>query len=324
MVVFHRRYHHNLRHKAQAMLSPTVAFRLGLRLKFYLCSTYQAVMSSPVTSTWSATEPMSLSLSAPMADLSPSSTRRIPTAAQRYYAQPRIGSTSNSGISPVHESAASLTERTDLAKGREPLEDEHEQKHDGQGEDTDEKQSRTKNQPMPISVEPLVSVKRSPTRHSPRVVRQRTAALGRMLQERLFTEFSPPIIKYRKNSRRLRVELMSDALPLLSEDPASYNSSTDDCRFHLPATIQDQLAIRAALTPTLFRLQKKGWSGSVVWNPDASYMEAHQKSIREYYKFEVMKDPDLDPSDLPPVLTLLPWYGRVSDFRKSPNWPEGW
>ena len=251
-----------------------------------------------------------------MANLSPSLTSRIPSAAQRYYAQPRICKMSSSATSPTYRAKVEHKTSDTLAKGRQGVNSQSEQKDNDNSKITPRKQPRTRKRPSYIPA--------TPTRRSPRLIRQHTAALERMLREGLAGNTSPAFIRSCKRSKRRHVELMSNALPSLSEDPASYKSNTEDCRFHLPVTMEDRIAIHAALTPTLFRLKKKGWDGSVVWNPDASYMEAHQKCLQEYYRFELMKKPDLSPFDLPVILTLLPWYGKISDFRNSPNWPKGW
>ncbi len=271
---------------------------------------------SSAMSTWSATEPMTLSLTAGMADLSTSPIRRIPSAAERYYTQPRIGNLGGLAIPPTYQTKVELETRDALMKGRRLPEVEDQKMNEGKGETPPKNQSRKRKRGRPMSL--------SPSRHSPRLIKQKTAALQRMLREHLAGNVPPPINKPRKMPRCRSVDSISDNLPALSEDPASYNSNKEDCRFHLPTTIEDQLAIRAALTPTLFRLKKKGWEGDVVWNPDASYMEAHQRCLQEYYRFETSRKPDLSPFDLPAVLTLLPWNGKISDFRSSPNWPEGW
>lgn len=274
-------------------------------------------MSSPTASTWSATDPMALSLTPQKAHLSPNPTERVLSAAQRYYAQPRVGNLSSFAILPTCHTWISLTDANDRAKESQPLGGEAEPKHGGNGEDeTPKKHLRTSRKRK--------RARSNSTRQSPRLIRDKTAALERMLRERLDGDYLPPVIKTRKNARRESVNSMSDIPPAMSEDPTSYNSSAEDCRFHLPQTIEDRLAVRAALTPTLFRLQKKGWCGSVVWNPDASYMEALQKCLHEFYKFELTKKAELSPFNLGFVLMLLPWYGKISDFRNSPNWPEGW
>lgn len=273
-------------------------------------------MTSPSGTIWSATEPMPLSLNAQMADLSPSPAKRIPSAAQRYYTQPRVGSSSGPAVPPTHHTRVEVTTDAVLIKEKRLLDAENEQKIAGKGEETPKKRSKMRKRQKSFSI--------SPSRHSPRLIKQKTAALGRMIQERFVGDFPPASTKAHKTPRRHSVDSISGALPALSEDPASYKSDMKDCRFHLPTTVEDRLAIRAALTPTLFRLKKKGWDVSVVWNPDASYMEAHQKCLQEYYRFELTKKPDLSPFSLPVALTLLPWYGKISDFRNSPNWPEGW
>lgn len=265
--------------------------------------------------TSSATEPMALSMTARMADLSTSPRRQIPSAAQRYYTQPRIGNLGGSVIPPTHKTKAELEMGDALAKGRQLLQAEDEKVNEGKGESAPKKASRKRKRRRPMSL--------SPSRHSPRLIKQRSAALQRMLREHL-AGVPPTPMKRGKPPRRRSVDVISDTLPALSEDPASYNSNPEDCRFHLPSTAEDRLAIRAALTPTLFRLKKKGWEADVVWSPDASYMEAHQRCLQEYYKFELARKPDMSPFDLPAVLTLLPWAGRISGFRSSPNWPEGW
>ncbi|KAF7514341.1 hypothetical protein GJ744_000111 [Endocarpon pusillum] len=264
----------------------------------------------------SATEPMALSMTARMADLSTSPARQIPSAAQRYYAQPRIGNLGGSVIPPTHKTKVGLEIGDALAKGRQLPEAVEEKVNEGNGESAPKTPSRKRKRRRPMSI--------SPSRHSPRLVKQRTAALQRMLREHLAGSVPPTTTKRGKMPRRRSVDLISDTLPALSEDPASYNSNSEDCRFHLPSTAEDRLAIRAALTPTLFRLRKKGWDADVVWNPDASYMEAHQRCLQEYYKFELVRKPNLSPFDLPAVLALLPWTGKISGFRSSPNWPEGW
>lgn len=257
-------------------------------------------------------------MNARRADLSNSPTRRIPSAAHRYYTQPRIGNVGGSAISPTHRIEVELEMGDALAKGRRLLQVEDQKTDEGKVEVPPKKQSRKRKRGRPMSL--------SPSRHSPRLIKQKTAALQRMLREHLAGNVPPASSKPGKIPRRRRrsVDFISDTLPALSEDPASYNSNPEDCRFHLPSAVEDQLAIRAALTPTLFRLKKKGWEGDVVWNPDASYMEAHQQCLQEYYNFELTRKADLSPFDLPAVLTLLPWSGKISDFRSSPNWPEGW
>ncbi len=256
-------------------------------------------------------------MTAGMADLSTSPTRRIPSAAQRYYTQPRIGNLAGSATSPTHPTKVELEVRDALAKGAHLFEVGDQKKtNESKAETPPKKQSRKRKRGRPLSL--------SPSRHSPRLIKQKTATLHRMLREHLAGNVPPTINKARKMARRRSVDSISDNLPALSEDPASYNSNREDCRFHLPTAVEDQLAIRAALTPTLFRLKKKGWEGDVVWNPDASYMEAHQRCLQEYYKFEMTRKPGMSPFDLPAILTLLPWNGKISDFRSSPNWPEGW
>lgn len=281
-------------------------------------------MSSPLVSTWSATEPMSLSLNARTKDLAPESRTRIPSSAQRYYMQPRLGSICGSEVSSSLHKKVNLSEQDDIPKGGQNLGLEDEGKPDGRAETTVPKPSKASKRARSLSVPPHSSMIHIPARQSPRLVKKRAAALERMLRERVSGNFAPIPIKSRKNARRRSVDLVLNDLPALSEDPASYNSNTRDCRFHLPTTIEDRLAIRAAMTPTMFQLQKKGGEGSVMWNPDASYMEAHQKCLREYYKFEMVQEADSSSSEFLVVLTLLPWYGNISDFRNSPNWPEGW
>ena len=282
----------------------------------YPCFNSLAANVLSTMSAWSATEPVTLSMTARMADLSTSPTRQVPSAAQRYYTQPRIGNLGGSVIPPTHQTKAKLEIGDALVKGRQLLQVEDEKVNGGNRETPPKKQSRKRKRRRPTSL--------SPSRHSPRLIKQRTAALQRMLREHLAGSVPLTTMKRGKGPRRRSVDLISDTLPALSEDPASYNSNTEDCRFHLPSTVEDRLAIRAALTPTLFRLKKKGWDGDVVWSPDASYMEAHQRCLQEYYNFELARKPDLSPFDLPAVLTLLPWTGKISDFRSSPNWPEGW
>lgn len=204
------------------------------------------------------------------------------------------------------------------------VEEECEEENEGNGEGRPKKLWAMRKPARSNSCPSRSSIRNTPIRHSPRLIKKRAAALETMLRERFFGNFSPAPIRFRTTSRRLDIDPRSEDLPALSEDPAIYHSNSEDCRFHIPSTTEDRLAIRAALTPTLFRLQKKGWRGSVVWNPDASYMEAHQKCLGEYYSSELTKDPNLSPFDLCTVLTLLPWYGKISNFRNSPNWPKGW
>jgi hypothetical protein len=250
---------------------------------------------------------MTLSFNTEMPDKHRDVTNRIPSAAERYYAQPRTGSFPSTPKKPGHSKSVSFTEWENARAGQ-TFSDEHDQDHVGKVEGTPTKISRPKRRPRSLSV---------PTRHSPRLIPQRIAALESILRERLSATWSQTKTKSRKTPRRRLVKSMSETLPRLSEDPLTYN-------FHLPVTLEDRIAIRAALTPTLYPLQKKGWHGEVVWNSDASYIEAHQKCMREYYKFERTKKPNMSPLDLSPVLILLPWYGSISDFRESPNWPEGW
>jgi hypothetical protein len=283
-------------------------------------------MSSPTTLTWSATEPMALSLAAEMEDLSSSLTTRIPSSAQRYYNQPRVSGFSGSPKSPRHQPRGNLTKSDPLARRQQRLGQEDDQKENDKGaQSAKPKWQSTGSKLLKLpSAPPKWSIIHVPIRQSPRLVKKRAAALESMLRQRVSGNFTRAVIKRRKNAKRRSIDSISDDLPALSEDPASYNSNTKDCRLHLPTTTEDRLAIRAALTPTLFRLQKTGWQDGVVWNQDASYMEAHQKCLREYYKFTKTKKPDSSPSDLPAILTLLPWYGRIGDFRSSPNWPDGW
>ena len=118
---------------------------------------------------------------------------------------------------------------------------------------------------------------------SPRLTKKRAATLQKLLQERSLGISKPPETDSRKTLRRHSTTSMANALPALSEDLTRYDSNPADCRFYLPSTIEDQQAVRAAMTPTLFRLQKRGWRGGVVWNSDASYMEACQKCVEAYY-----------------------------------------
>jgi hypothetical protein len=288
------------------------------------CSPGQAAMSSPAVLTWSATEPMTLSLTAQKAHIPPNATRSILTAAQRYYAQPRTGSSFKIVTTPAHQPSVSPLGQHDLAKERQTLANEHDQENRGKAQGPSKKRPKTRGRPSAISGPALSLAGHAPIRQSPRLIEKRTAVLERMLRERLCANYAPPPTKSEKKTRRRTLETITGTLPTLSEDPAIYSSDKDDCRFHLPTTTEDRLAIHAALTPTLFRLQKKGWHGSVVWSPDASYMEAHQKCLQEYYKFESTKQPGLSPFELPVVLTLLPFHGKINDFRNSPNWPEGW
>jgi hypothetical protein len=280
-----------------------------------MCSNHQASMSSSVLTLWSATEPMPLLLSAQAADDSAPIMKSIPSAAQRYYAQPRMGNSSSSATPFADQDLPRTGRRDDLMEARPSLEAKVSRKVHNKGVGKAKEKSKARRGSKLSSSQP--------TRQSPRLIPKRITSLQRMLRERLAGELSPKVTKSRRPPRKYCLRTFSDALPALSEDPARYNSHTDDCRFHLPSTNEDRFAVRAALTPTIFRLKKKGWHGSVVWNPDASYMEAHQKCLQEYYNFELMKA-DLSPLDLPAVLTLLPWYGKISDFRNSPNWPKGW
>jgi hypothetical protein len=278
-------------------------------------------------STCSATEPMMLSLkplTSEMAALSPNSPTRIPSAAERYYAQPRFGNVPVTASTSEHRTSVNLTGRDDLAEGQRTLKERQEVERDDCGKRTTKKQSRARRPPGSNFVAASSTAAGCHTRRSARLINKRAAALEKVLRERLLGVTSLPTLHAGKKARRLVVDPVCDALPALSEDPTSYNSNPADCRFHLPSSIEDQLAVRAALTPTLFLLQKKSWRGGVVWNPDASYMEAYQICLQAYYKFELWKRPDLSPFDLPSVLALLPWYGKIRDFRSSPNWPKGW
>ena len=272
-------------------------------------------MSSP---TWSATEPMTLFLSAQMPPFVPSPTRQIPSAAERYYAQPRTGSSSASAMQSAYHNgiAARTTEALVTAKQECQQFDAEMPDKSTHRDGATPKRSRKRKRQRSVSI--------SPSRQSPRLIKQKTAALDRRLRERLAGELQPTPGTAGEDPRRETDTSLSSPLPALSEDPARYNSDMNDCRFHLSATIEDRLAVRAALTPTLFRLRKRGWDVDVVWKTDASYMEALQKCWKEYYQFEVAKRPDLSPFSLPAVLMLLPWQGKISDFRNSPNWPEGW
>ncbi len=207
-------------------------------------------------------------------------TERIPNAAQRYCRQPRIGSSSRSAMPPAHHTRVSLTQGEDSAEGRQTHDEEREQENDGRREGTLKKQPKARKRPRSISGPARSSIPRSPIRQSPRLMNTRAAALERMLRERLLGNLSPPTMKSRKSRGRLSVDFMSVDLPALSEDPACYSSSIEDCRFHLPITIEDQLAMRAAMTPTLFRLQKNGWRAGVFWSPSASYMELTRNAFK--------------------------------------------
>ncbi len=261
-----------------------------------------------------------------MAGITSATTKAIPSAAQRYYAQPRAGNVPATASTIGHHKSIGLTESSDLAEGRRTVGYKTVRTRADKGEETSKKRSKTrklKKWSRSTSIRPASSAD-FPVRQSQRLIKKRAAALEILLRERLIGSLPPPMIKSRNRSRQFDSDPMSSILPALSEDPASYHSSPADCRFHLPTTIEDRLAVRAALTPTLFRLQKKGWRGVVVWSPDASYIEASQICLEAYYKFELLKRPDLSLFDLPSVLTLLPWYGKIRDFRNSPNWPKGW
>ena len=258
-----------------------------------------------------------------MAESSPNTTKQIPSAAQRYYAQPRVGNVLVAASTSEHHQSAYSTERNDWVEERRTSGEEH-QVESGSDEKTAKKWSKARREPRSTSVAPLSTTAGCRTRQSARLIKKRAAALENVLRDHLLKMSSSPTLTARKKSRRLSFDSLNDALPTLSEDPTSYGSNPADCRFHLPLTIEDRFAVRAALTPTLFRLQKKGWHGSVVWNLDASYMEAYQKCLQAYFEFELSKRPNLSPFELPSVLALLPWYGRIRDFRNSPNWPNGW
>lgn len=273
-----------------------------------------------------------MSLNDEMADTTSTTTKGIPSAAQRYYTQPRVGNVPATVSTVAPHRSIELQECTGLAEGRQILGDEEERKRVGKGEERHRKGSETRKTSKTWN-----SRKRSrsasnrstssahfPIRQSQRLIKKRAAALEKLVRERLFGRPLPSAIKSSKRSRQFDTATIPYPLPALSEDPTTYNSSPADCRFHLPTTIEDRLAVRAALTPTLFRLQKKGWRGVVVWSPDASYIEASQVCLEAYYKFELLKRPDFSPFDLPSVLTLLPWYGKIGNFRNSPNWPKGW
>jgi hypothetical protein len=248
----------------------------------------------------------------------PSPTRQIPTAAERYYSQPRTGSSSVSAMqSAYHNGIAGRTTEA-LVTGEQDCQhfEAEIQNKSTQGDGATPKTSRKRKRQRSVSV--------SPTRNSPRLIKKKTAALDRKLRERLAGGSPTTPGMAGQDPRRETVTSLSSPLPALSEEPAHYNSDMNDCRFHLSVTIEDRLAIRAALTPTLFPLRMRGWDEEVIWKPDASYMEALQKCLQEYYQFEAAKRPDLSPFSLPAVLMLLPWQGKISDFRNSPNWPEGW
>lgn len=321
-IVFHGWHHHNLGHKQSHII--LIVPELCMCPIGWLCLSYRATMSSPELSTWSATEPMSLSMTSQIVDLSPLTMKRIPSAARRYYTQPRIGNYFRPAISSTNQASISLAGRDGLVRKSAAANNGCGKQNGGKGEGTSNKQPTRRKPAKPRSGASLSLVTNTPTRQSSRLISQRAASLEKILRQRLVRNISPVRIRSRKTPRRLGVDLMTEPLPALSDDPACYLSNTEDCRFHIPITVEDRLAIGAALTPTLFRLQKKGWRGNVVWNPDASYMEAHQKCLEEYYRCELMKDPNLSPFDLPTMLTLLPWYGNISNFRSSPNWPKGW
>jgi hypothetical protein len=259
---------------------------------------------------------MTLSLYTQMAYLSPSPSKQIPSAAERYYSQPRIGSLSGLAMQSAYQNGVEVRTTVVPRNQESQLLDAGYLNQTTRKGGTMSKRTKTRKRKRSFSI--------SPSRHSPRLMKQKTAALGRMLHERLAGELTFTTGIAGENPRRHTINSLSTSLPALSEDPASYNSDAKDCRFHLPATMEDRLAVRAALTPTLFGLRKKGWDVNDVWNPDASYMEALQKCLQQYYQFEAAKKPDLSPFSLPAVLTLLPWRGKISDFRNSPNWPEGW
>jgi hypothetical protein len=271
-------------------------------------------MSSP---NWSATEPMALSLNAPMPPFVPSPTRQIPSAAERYYAQPRTGSSPASAIQSAYHT--SIAVRPEALVTAEPECGQLDAEMPDKGTHRDgvaPKRSRKRKRQRSVSI--------SPSRQSPRLIKQKTAALERRLQECLAGEMPATSDAAGEDLRRDIVTSLPSPLPALSEDPARYSSDRHDCRFHLAANIEDRLAVRAAMTPTLFRLRKRGWDVEIVWRTDASYMEALQKCLHEYHQFEAAKCPDFSPFSLPAVLMLLPWQGKISDFRNSPNWPEGW
>lgn len=232
----------------------------------------------------------------------------IPTAAERYYAQPRFGSTAgqrHQSRNPVKADPASSPIREEF----------------GNGMDNEDEQEAT-----PVRKKRKLGwIQSSPVRHSERLIPRNIEEMQNLIRKRLAVVVTKgeKIITFSEMQNR---SLYNPDKPLLSDHPQDFHTTRDDCRLHLASTIEDRLSLRGAITPTIYNLkaQLPGWRGDFRWNPDSSYIEILEKCMLDFYDFALTKVPELDPMDLPDMIALLPWQGKISDFRSSPNWPSGW
>ena len=240
----------------------------------------------------------------------------IPTAAERYYAQPRVGNR----LPSAARTSLDCIDKNPEDQSSWPPEFNMQAVLETATGDRNEKRAAAKK--SPIKRRRILAS--GPTRQSPRLFSRRIAALHNHLRDHLAGLISRDFManKHPKGCNKN----ITETLPALSDNPRTYDTCSKDCRLHLPATIEDQLAIRGAMTPTIHGLKmlSPGWSSDVVWNKGSSYVEAHQKCLEDFHGYELTRKHNLVPFDMDGVLILLPWYGRISDFRSSPNWPSGW